>query len=89
MEGLRSLRRRFAYACLDWSERRSHLGGALGAALLAHALTRHWVTQDLDSRVLSLTGLGRREMLARFGLDLAPAVPPRLMRLESDPQSIS
>src|SRR5262245_36088450 len=31
---LRTRRRRFAYACLDWSERRPHLGGALGAALL-------------------------------------------------------
>jgi len=30
----RALRRRFAFGCLDWSERRSHIGGALGAALL-------------------------------------------------------
>ena len=72
--GVRALRRRFALACLDWSERRSHLGGALGSALLAHALKRKWVTTDLDSRALSLTSLGRREMLARFGLDLAPPV---------------
>jgi DNA-binding transcriptional ArsR family regulator len=75
LEGLRALRRRFAFACLDWSERRSHLGGALGAALLAHALKRRWVTPDLDSRALSLTSFGRRETLARFGLDLAPAPP--------------
>ena len=68
--GLRALRRRFAFACLDWSERRPHLGGALGCALLAHALKRKWVMQDLDSRALSLTSFGRREMLARFGLDL-------------------
>ena len=65
-----SSRRRFAYACLDWSERRSHLGGALGAAILAHALKRRWVTQDLDSRVLRLTSFGRREMSAHLGLDL-------------------
>jgi DNA-binding transcriptional ArsR family regulator len=64
----RSLRRRFAFACLDWSERRPHLGGALGAAVFKMALKRKWVTQDLDSRVLSITSLGRREILMRLGL---------------------
>jgi len=67
----RSLRRRFAYACLDWSERRPHVGGALGAALLKVALKRRWIIQDLDSRALSITSLGRREMLTRFGLHVA------------------
>jgi hypothetical protein len=66
----RALRRRFAFACVDWSERRPHLGGAVGAALLKVALKRTWVTQELDSRILSVTMLGRREMLARFGLKL-------------------
>ena len=68
LEAARTLRRRFAYACLDWSERRPHIGGAFGAALLKVALKRKWVTQDLDSRTLGLTSLGRREMLTRFGL---------------------
>jgi DNA-binding transcriptional ArsR family regulator len=67
-EATRTLRRRFAYACLDWSERRPHLGGALGAGLLKVALRRKWVVQDLDSRVLGITVLGRREILARFDL---------------------
>jgi DNA-binding transcriptional ArsR family regulator len=65
---IRTLRRRFAYACVDWSERRPHLGGALAAALLEIALKRKWVLQDLDSRVLAVTKFGQREMLARFGL---------------------
>jgi DNA-binding transcriptional ArsR family regulator len=64
----RALRRRFAYACLDWSERRPHLGGALAAAVLKIALKRRWVAQDLDSRALDVTGLGRRELLARFAV---------------------
>jgi DNA-binding transcriptional ArsR family regulator len=67
---IRSLRRRFAYACVDWSERRPHLGGALGAALLQVALKRKWVLQDLDSRALSVTSLGRREILTRFDLEV-------------------
>ncbi len=62
------LHRRFAFACLDWSERRSHLGGALGAALLKLALRKKWVTQELDSRALSVTSLGRREMRAPLGI---------------------
>jgi DNA-binding transcriptional ArsR family regulator len=68
LEATRTLRRRFACACLDWSERRPHVGGALGAALLKVALKRKWVVQDLDSRALAVTIIGRREMLTRFGL---------------------
>jgi DNA-binding transcriptional ArsR family regulator len=64
----RALRRRFSFACLDWSERRSHLGGAMGAALLKVALRRKWLVQDLDSRALRVTNIGRREMRTHFGL---------------------
>jgi DNA-binding transcriptional ArsR family regulator len=70
IKATRLLRRRFACACLDWSERRPHVGGALGAALLRVALKRRWVIQDLDSRALGVTTRGRREMLTRFGLQL-------------------
>ena len=63
-------RRRVAYGCLDWSERRSHLGGSLGAALLAAALGRKWLVRELDGRGLSLTASGRQEMRRHFGVDL-------------------
>ncbi len=68
VEELRRLRRRFAYACLDWSERRPHIGGAVGAALLKVARKKRWVTQDLDSRAIRVTNVGRRELLAVFDL---------------------
>jgi DNA-binding transcriptional ArsR family regulator len=68
LDQLRTLRRRFAYACVDWSERRPHIGGALGAALLNVALEKRWVVQDLDSRALAITKAGHREMLSRFGV---------------------
>jgi len=68
VEEMRKLRRRFAYACLDWSERRPHIGGALGSALLHAALKRKWVTRDLDSRAIQLTNAGRRELFSRFGI---------------------
>lgn len=64
VESLRALRRRFAYACLDWSERKPHIGGALGAALLKLALGKRWVRQEIHGRALVLTDLGRREMAA-------------------------
>jgi DNA-binding transcriptional ArsR family regulator len=70
VEATRALRRRFAYACVDWSERRPHLGGALGAAFLKLALQRKWISQDLDSRALQVTRHGWRDMEQRFGLHL-------------------
>ncbi len=70
VEATRVLRRRFAFACVDWSERRPHLGGAVGAALLRIALRKRWVTQELDSRILNVTPVGRREMQVRFGLQI-------------------
>lgn len=68
VESTRALRRRFAFACVDWSERRPHVGGAFGAAFLKLALKRKWVAQELDSRALRVTGVGLREMLARLGV---------------------
>lgn len=65
---VRARRRRFAYPCVDWSERRPHLAGALGAALLDLSVRRGWVARDLDSRILEVTARGRREMSARFGV---------------------
>ena len=64
----RSARRRFAFGCLDWTERRYHLGGALAAAFLQLARRKKWVVQDLDSRALRVTSVGRREMLHRLGV---------------------
>ncbi len=75
VSGARAMRRRFAYACLDWSERRAHLGGAVGAALLALALRRRWVAPERESRALRVTPLGQRELFAQFGLDAADRPP--------------
>lgn len=68
VEEMLGLRRRLAFPCLDWSERRPHLGGALGAALLQLALRRRWVEQEAEVRALRITTLGRREMKTRFGM---------------------
>jgi DNA-binding transcriptional ArsR family regulator len=68
VSAINTARRRVACACLDWSERRPHVGGALGAALLKAALQRKWVAKDLGSRALRVTKLGERELLSRFGV---------------------
>ncbi len=66
----RASRRRFAFGCLDWSERRPHIGGALGALLLNLALQRRWVERDMEGRSLSVTRIGRQEMKRHFGIHL-------------------
>jgi DNA-binding transcriptional ArsR family regulator len=70
LEAAQGARRRFAFGCLDWSERRPHVGGALGAALLGVALKRKWVLRELDSRALEITTHGLSELRSRFGISL-------------------
>lgn len=72
-DGLADSRRRVAFGCLDWSERRFHIGGSLGAAILGLVLTRKWVSRELDGRALTPTSLGRREFARQFGVTFPPA----------------
>lgn len=59
-------RRPVCRACLDWSERHSHLGGALGAAILSTMIDRQWVRHDAG-RVLTFTCEGAKGVEAAFG----------------------
>lgn len=61
-------RRPLCLPCLDWSERRTHLAGWLGAALLTRLFERRWARRALDSRALILTARGER-FLERLDLD--------------------
>ncbi|MEO6032413.1 MAG: helix-turn-helix transcriptional regulator [Burkholderiaceae bacterium] len=54
--------RRFAYACLDWSERRDHLAGGLAVALLEHSLAQGWLRRASGSRALTLTPTGAKAL---------------------------
>jgi DNA-binding transcriptional ArsR family regulator len=53
---------RYAYACLDWSERRDHLAGPLATALLDHFLARHWLAREGTTRALKVTPEGKRRL---------------------------
>lgn len=62
MAALRKQRRLFARQCIDWSERRPHLGGALGAALAARFLKRRWISRQPQGRRVRLTKSGRQAL---------------------------
>ena len=68
---LHGARRATARACLDWSERRPHVAGALGAALLDELLRRRWLRRRTDGRALTLTAAGGDGLAAAFGVELA------------------
>jgi DNA-binding transcriptional ArsR family regulator len=74
LEALARSRRVFSRLCLDWSERRPHLGGALGAAILERMLTLRWAQRQPGSRAVELSPRGERELLALCG-GRAPAAP--------------
>ena len=65
-QSLAQQKRAFCRACLDWSERRHHLAGALGAALLARFIDLGWAKRVRDSRVVLLTPTGQRELEQLF-----------------------
>ena len=63
-------RRQFARQCLDWSERRYHLAGALGAALLARLTDLDWIERVGGSRAVRVTARGREGLQVQLGLVL-------------------
>jgi DNA-binding transcriptional ArsR family regulator len=64
--------RAFCRPCLDWSERRPHIAGAVGAALCRHAFARHWVRRIDGTRALTVTPEGLRSFRDAFGVELSP-----------------
>jgi DNA-binding transcriptional ArsR family regulator len=69
---VRGAKRRYCRSCIDWTERRHHLSGAVGAALAQVFLERGWVARTQDSRALSVTAGGRKK-LSGLGLADRPA----------------
>jgi DNA-binding transcriptional ArsR family regulator len=69
MERAKAARRTFARPCLDWTERRPHLAGALGAALAITLMERRWLERVDHSRGLLLTPTGRARFASALGVD--------------------
>jgi DNA-binding transcriptional ArsR family regulator len=70
LSALRRERRRFAFACPDWTERRPHLGGSLGAALWACYLERGWMVKQQGTRAIIVTDLGKQQLREQFGVQV-------------------
>src|SRR6266566_1395342 len=68
VEKARKERRAFARQCLDWSERRAHLAGALGAAVARRCLDLRWAAPVAEERTLRLTPPGLRGLRTWFGI---------------------
>ncbi|HTS99828.1 MAG TPA: helix-turn-helix transcriptional regulator [Streptosporangiaceae bacterium] len=64
---VRRARRRFAGACLDWTQRRPHLNGALGAAITSRLLHLGWIERGPSKRAIRVTGPGRAGLEETFG----------------------
>jgi len=64
-------RKRMCRACLDWTERRPHIGGAIGAALAERWLAMGWIARAKDSRAVTITKAGERGFRDSLGLSLA------------------
>jgi DNA-binding transcriptional ArsR family regulator len=76
---LKRQRRLFARRCIDWSERKPHIGGALGDALTTQLFARKWIRRGKKARSVHLTERGRRELkgFCRSTWNAASDVPGR------------
>jgi DNA-binding transcriptional ArsR family regulator len=73
LAGAAGRRRRFCRPCIDWSERRPHLGGAVGAALAGHCFAFGWIARIKDSRAVAITDAGRNALRDHFGVEVEAA----------------
>lgn len=66
-------RRAFCRPCIDWSERRPHIAGAVGAGLARRCFDLGWIARLRDSRAVTVTAKGRGGLRETFGIDFPPA----------------
>lgn len=71
VDEVRDARRSFARQCTDWTERRPHVAGALGAHMLERFLQERWLVRNPRDRALALTAAGRTEFARRFSVRMS------------------
>jgi DNA-binding transcriptional ArsR family regulator len=71
LNALRSKRRCFARPCMDWTEKRHHLAGSLGAAILDAFVQRRWILRNSADRSLKISAEGQTQLSGMFGIDVA------------------
>src|SRR5262245_34495040 len=70
LSAARARRRIFCRPCVDWTERRMHIGGAVGAALASRLFQMKWIERVRDNRALIITPAGRRSLAEIFTLSI-------------------
>jgi DNA-binding transcriptional ArsR family regulator len=68
LSAARARKRVFCRPCVDWTERRAHIGGAVGAALAVRCFELKWIERVRDGRALTITPAGRRGLMEVFGV---------------------
>ncbi|MED3550647.1 ArsR/SmtB family transcription factor [Cytobacillus praedii] len=71
LKRVESKRRSFSHKCLDWSERRHHLAGALGNALLERLLELNWVERLPKTRAIKVTSKGEKGLKETFSIEVS------------------
>ena len=69
-DDLKEQRRTFIRPCLDWSERRHHIGGSLAASLLDKMLEEDWIRRTKNSRAVVITSRGQKKIYEHFKISL-------------------
>src|SRR5882757_9959056 len=81
LSAARGTRRAFCRPCVDWSERRAHLAGAVGAAIAQRLMDLHWISRKRDTRALNITPIGWSKIEQSFGCSLHDHAPRPALRL--------
>lgn len=92
LSALSSARRGFCKVCIDWTERRPHIAGPVGAALTKRYFNLGWIERMKDSRAVMVTAAGKRGFSDIFGIGLpdgggTPMQRPAHRQLGSTPRS--
>jgi len=69
MQALKAKKRMLSRPCLDWSERKLHLAGSLGSALLDHFIGNDWIRRTKNSRAMVITSKGSRMLYDIFNIE--------------------
>ena len=66
IEEAQKQKRIFLKLCLDWSERRNHIAGSIGSLLLNKMISEDWLRKTINSRAITITGKGEKELWKNF-----------------------
>ncbi|WP_408028008.1 ArsR/SmtB family transcription factor [Tenacibaculum litoreum] len=70
INAIQQKKRSFAHQCLDWSERKHHIAGALGASLLEAMIKKDWLRKKPNSREIIITSIGRIQLKNKLNLEV-------------------